>query len=97
MCVLIGRLLSLIDGHILEVILKHDGSRMIQSCLAHGDEQQRQKVYKELQGMVVVDSNGAFCFVCNVLSFCHLHVSCMQDTTSFCPKSRMPAISFAKQ
>lgn len=43
-------IMSVITGHVQEIIFKHDASRIIQTCLKKGNAEQRLIIAKELNG-----------------------------------------------
>ncbi|KAJ2452544.1 Pumilio y domain member 6 [Coemansia sp. RSA 2336] len=44
-------MMQLLEGHIKEVTFKHDMSRVIQTCLKYGNDEQRSQIARELMGM----------------------------------------------
>eukprot|EP01132_Coremiostelium_polycephalum_P009286 gene9286-11382_t len=47
---LIDQLFTKLKGHILNVVVKHDASRVVQSMLKYGNEQQKELIFSELKG-----------------------------------------------
>ncbi|EFA82577.1 Pumilio RNA-binding region-containing protein [Heterostelium album PN500] len=47
---LAAQLFEKIQGKIKEIVVKHDGSRVVQTLLKYGNDQQRKQIYKELSG-----------------------------------------------
>ncbi|KAJ1998985.1 Pumilio y domain member 6, partial [Coemansia sp. S85] len=50
---LMASMMGLIGGRIKEVTLKHDMSRIVQTCIKYGSAEQRQVIASELQGAEV--------------------------------------------
>jgi len=48
--VLVLEVLKLITGRVMDVVMRHDASRVVQACLKHGNAAQRESVCKELSG-----------------------------------------------
>ncbi|KZV94457.1 ARM repeat-containing protein [Exidia glandulosa HHB12029] len=46
----VDQLMSIVRGHVQEVVLKHDASRIIQTLVKHGSPAQRDEVAAELKG-----------------------------------------------
>src|SRR5690606_518653 len=65
-------MMKLITGKVQEIIFKHDMSRIIQSCLKYGNEQQRNVIAKELVGHYVTLSKSMYgrFIVLRILRYC---------------------------
>ncbi|KAL6077580.1 Pumilio y domain member 6 [Balamuthia mandrillaris] len=57
---LVEKLMSLCKDKILEIINKHDGSRVIQALIQFGEMEHRQTVLEELSGHLVALSKGTY-------------------------------------
>ncbi|KAI9500060.1 Pumilio y domain member 6 [Coemansia spiralis] len=55
-----GKMMELLRGHIHEITLKHDTSRVIQTCLKHGTMEERGEIAKELSGHYVELSKSVY-------------------------------------
>ncbi|KAG0317763.1 pumilio domain member 6 [Dissophora globulifera] len=65
-------MMVLITGKVKDIIFKHDMSRIIQSCLKHGNEAQRNTIAGELVGNYVVLSKSMYgrFIVTKILHYC---------------------------
>ena len=69
---MISSMVSSIQGHILEITLRHDASRVIQYLLQHGNVQQRQQIISELvhkASEICKTPYGHFAFL-KAISYC---------------------------
>lgn len=67
-----AKMMELIKGKVNDLIFKHDASRIIQSCLKHGNPQQRDLIAQELSGswsQLAVSQYGRF-IISKVLTYC---------------------------
>lgn len=46
----LAELFTILSGHFKEIVIKHDGSRIVQTCLKYGSTEQRHQIAKELSG-----------------------------------------------
>ncbi|KAJ2850924.1 Pumilio y domain member 6 [Coemansia brasiliensis] len=46
-----SEMMQLLEGHIRDITFKHDMSRVVQTCLKHGNDEQRSQIASELMGM----------------------------------------------
>ncbi|KAF9430287.1 hypothetical protein BGZ94_007556 [Podila epigama] len=65
-------MMALITGKVQELIFKHDMSRIIQSCLKHGNEEQRNVIAGELVGHYLTLSKSMYgrFIVVKILHYC---------------------------
>ncbi|KAF9931354.1 hypothetical protein FBU30_010389 [Linnemannia zychae] len=65
-------MMTLITGKVQEIIFKHDMSRIIQSCLKHGNEEQRNVIAGELVGHYLTLSKSMYgrFIVIKILHYC---------------------------
>jgi pumilio family protein 6 len=66
------QMMDLIKGKVNDLIFKHDASRIIQSCLKHGNATQRDLVAQELSGcwMQLATSQYGRFIISKVLTYC---------------------------
>lgn len=67
-----AKMMELIKGKVNDLIFKHDASRIIQSCLKHGNPEQRDLIAQELSGswsQLAVSQYGRF-IISKVLTYC---------------------------
>jgi pumilio family protein 6 len=67
-----SEMMGLIKGKVIDLIFKHDASRIIQSCLKHASADQREVIAKELSGswtLLVTSQYGRF-IISKVLTYC---------------------------
>ncbi|ORY98669.1 armadillo-type protein [Syncephalastrum racemosum] len=72
-----ANIMSVITGHVQEIIFKHDASRIIQTCLKKGNAEQRLTIAKELNGRYEELSKSMYgkFIVQKALEYCHGHRS----------------------
>ncbi|KAF2071454.1 hypothetical protein CYY_007228 [Polysphondylium violaceum] len=58
--VLVEELSNKLKGHILEIVLKHEASRIVQSLLKYGTEEQKLNIFTELKGHEMVISKNQY-------------------------------------
>jgi len=58
--VLVQELSNKLKGHILEIVLKHEASRIVQSLLKYGSEEQKLNIFSELKGHEIVISKNQY-------------------------------------
>ncbi|KAJ3385429.1 hypothetical protein HDU92_003070 [Lobulomyces angularis] len=70
--VLLNQLMDLVKGKCVEIIFKHDASRIIQCCLKYGNDEQRVLIAEELKGHYLEISKGQYgrFIVSKILKFC---------------------------
>ncbi|CCG84086.1 protein of unknown function [Taphrina deformans PYCC 5710] len=57
---IIEELYNLISGSVVDIIFKHDASRVVQACFKYGTEEQRTTILKELKGRLVELSKSTY-------------------------------------
>lgn len=57
---IIEELYGLISGSVVDIIFKHDASRVVQACFKFGTEAQRTTILKELKGRIVELSKSTY-------------------------------------
>ena len=68
-----AKMMELIKGKVIDLIFKHDASRIIQSCLKHGNAEQREVIALELSGswtQLATSQYGRF-IISKVLTYCN--------------------------
>ncbi|EGC32475.1 hypothetical protein DICPUDRAFT_155553 [Dictyostelium purpureum] len=58
--VLVEQLTQKLKGNVLNVVVKHDASRIVQTLLKYGDEKQKSIIYKELKDHEIVISKSQY-------------------------------------
>ncbi|KAK9767790.1 Pumilio y domain member 6 [Basidiobolus ranarum] len=69
---LISDLMALVKGSVVEVIFKHDASRVIQTCLKYGNSEHRNQIAGELKGKYLELSKSMYgkFIVIKILHYC---------------------------
>ncbi|ORX64151.1 ARM repeat-containing protein [Basidiobolus meristosporus CBS 931.73] len=69
---LISDLMALVKGRVVEVIFKHDASRVIQTCLKYGNPEHRNQIASELKGRYLELSKSMYgkFIVIKILHYC---------------------------
>ncbi|KAJ3129126.1 hypothetical protein HK098_002367 [Nowakowskiella sp. JEL0407] len=72
---LMEKMMKLIQGHVQDIIFKHDASRIIQTCLKYGNAKQRGLIATELKGKAVELSSSKYgrFIVLKILNYCPQH------------------------
>lgn len=92
----INSLMEIVRGKIQDIVFKHDASRIVQTIVKRGTQQQRDEVATELQGrfkeLVENKYSKVRCFDSLVRSTLNVHQFLVAKLAHFCPSQRLPMI-----